>query len=1061
MQVDCPRCGHLLEFSRQPPRFCSACGQPLRPSEPGATRALDPDATLPALAAQAARAPEPPAAVGGYALLRPLGGGGMGTVYEAEERGTGRRVALKLIRPEFADSPEAVERFRREGRLAGAVSHPRCVFVLAADEEAGQPYIVMELMPGSTLLDLVDRRGPLPVPEAVALILDVLDGLEEAHRCGVVHRDVKPSNCFLDPDGRVKVGDFGLSKSLLQPQQLTRSGAFLGTVLYAAPEQIRNDSVDHRADVYSACATLYFLLTGRAPFEGGDPAETLARTLTDPLTPMRAFRPDVPRTLDEVVLRGLARNRSRRWQSLEELRLALVPFVTAPHSLAELGWRCVAYVCDAVFLTVLLVLLGLALRPVVRPLLEGGLARTWLSPGGLPSWGTTALHLLLGMGWSLLCGLAYFALPEALWGCSAGKYLCRLRVRTVPANDRPTLWRSCLRTAVFYLFKDSGWFAAELILGVGMVRLVSRPGGITPSALASAALLALLALLVLPLGFVILASTMRRRNGYRGVHEFLSGTMVIRLPAARPLLTVPASDAEPPNARPGDLPDRLGPFAVRGELCRAGEEAVLLGEDPGLGRQVWIWVRPGGGPLSAARRSVSRGTRPRWLAGGEHEGRHWDAFVASPGCLLADLVVGGRRLPWPEAFRLLERLTDELTAARAERTLPERLGVHQVWVTPPGRVQLLDVPLRGGPAGSASPEAEERQRALDLLRQVAVLALEGRPAAPGEPPRPIRAPVPGHAAEFLGRLAGARGSFADPGEVRAALSAAGEAPADVTPPRRALHLTALGGLLALGLLWTFGFWPLLTASLALMTAWAHAEESLEALDAQVRAECAGLIASPGTPGRLAAAGPLASDLDLRDRLAERLRRAPGADVLLRSSSGFVREALSRADLPPAMEEGLGPRRRAELAFELLEPAGDLIGEVRSDPLGGVLWLLPWPAVWVVWAFLTRGGLSLRLAGIRLLQADGRPAARWRCAWRALLVWAPVALLVLASVYLDVWRISGALASGDPDARAWCAWVAWLAWWLALALLPAYALLALRHPARGPHDRLAGTYLVPR
>src|SRR5262249_28330490 len=145
--------------------------------------------------------------------------------------------------------------------------------------------------------------------EAVRYILDAIEGLEEAHHAGVIHRDVKPSNCFLDGEGRGKVGDFGLAKSLIGQDALTRSGAFLGTVLVASPEQIRNDRVDHRTDVYSVCATLYFLLTGRAPFDDTDPAAALARTVSDPLQPMRTFKPGLPRTLDEVVMKGLARDR--------------------------------------------------------------------------------------------------------------------------------------------------------------------------------------------------------------------------------------------------------------------------------------------------------------------------------------------------------------------------------------------------------------------------------------------------------------------------------------------------------------------------------------------------------------------------------------------------------------------------------------------------------------------------------------------------------------------------------------------------------------------------------
>src|SRR5262249_34153618 len=152
---------------------------------------------------------------------------------------------------DFATSREAVERFRQEGRLASMVAHPRCVFVYAADEDAGRPYIVMELMPGDTLHDYLEKRGPLPPHEAVAKILDVIDGLLEAHQLGVVHRDVKPSNCFLEADGRVKIGDFGLSKSLVSGSNLTRTGAFLGTPLFASPEQVRGEPVDPQSDVYS------------------------------------------------------------------------------------------------------------------------------------------------------------------------------------------------------------------------------------------------------------------------------------------------------------------------------------------------------------------------------------------------------------------------------------------------------------------------------------------------------------------------------------------------------------------------------------------------------------------------------------------------------------------------------------------------------------------------------------------------------------------------------------------------------------------------------------------
>ncbi len=221
------------------------------------------------------------------------------------------------------------------------------MFVLAADEFEGRPYIVMELMPGATLQSFVEEKGPLPIEEAVSKLLDVMDGLRQAHRLGVVHRDVKPSNCFLDGDGRVKVGDFGLSKSLLEEDlHLTRTGSFVGTPLYASPEQIKGDPVDERTDIYSVAATLYYVLTGRPPFRESDATATIARIVTESPAPLREFRPDVPPALEAAVLRGLERDRERRWHDLDQFRRVLKPFLPGRLSRAGLGLRVGAFLID-------------------------------------------------------------------------------------------------------------------------------------------------------------------------------------------------------------------------------------------------------------------------------------------------------------------------------------------------------------------------------------------------------------------------------------------------------------------------------------------------------------------------------------------------------------------------------------------------------------------------------------------------------------------------------------------------------------------------------------------
>src|SRR5438552_3503845 len=340
MKLQCPSCHRDLEFLGDQPSFCAYCGQALRDS----TVEYDADAATEPPSQSSARASRSvPEVVAGYRLLRSLGTGGMGTVYEAEDISSARHVALKLISCEFATSQDTVERFRQEGRLASMIVHPRCVFVLTADEQAGQPYIVMELMSGKTLQDLVKARGPLPIEEAVAKIMDVMEGLQEAHQLGVIHRDVKPSNCFVEADGRVKVGDFGLAKSLIADQHLTKTGLFLGTPLYASPEQIKAERVDQQTDVYSLAATLYFLLTGRAPFQSRDAAATVARIVSDSPPSMRSLRPEIPASLDKIVRHGLERERKHRWHNLEDFQAALLPFVSTQLCVGRRALRVAAF----------------------------------------------------------------------------------------------------------------------------------------------------------------------------------------------------------------------------------------------------------------------------------------------------------------------------------------------------------------------------------------------------------------------------------------------------------------------------------------------------------------------------------------------------------------------------------------------------------------------------------------------------------------------------------------------------------------------------------------------
>jgi hypothetical protein len=658
----------------------------------------------------------------------------MGAVYEAEEFGTGRRVALKLISAEYAGSPEAVARFRQEGQLASKIAHPRCVFVQCVNEEAGRPYIVMELMPGTTLKDVVDQKGPLPLPQAVSQILDVIDGLKEAHRLGVIHRDVKPGNCFVEADGRVKIGDFGLAKSLADESHLTKVGSFLGTVLFASPEQIRKEPLDARADVYSVAATLYYLLTGEAPFQTGDTTATLARILMDPTPSLRALRPEVPAAMDQVVQRGLERDPGQRWQDLEDFRRALLPFVRGSLTAVGLGQRLTAFLLDVCLLYVVQRNLAdlLNIGELYYPLIQASL------------------------------GLTYFGVLEGKTGWSLGKWALGVRVTGPIESQPPGIMLAVRRAFWLFLFTNLGAFLTEHLYTALALRAV---------------------------GFAAILAPMRARNGYRGLHELLSDTRVLF--ALRPdhrrlrRRTVQEEIADQSN-----LPEHVGAFAIRGFFPCAVGDTVLLGEDVTLGRQVWIWQRPvGEAPLAPASREISRATRPRWLAAGQQGDQQWDAFLAAPGCALPRLTAEHGPLTWAEFRPMLEELTQELAAAQAEGTLPASLTEAQVWVQPDGNVLLLDMPL--GPKGEAikGTDKNDPDCVLAFLQRVAFFALEDDEPQPPDGARgEVRAPLPLHASRLLARLGSGPDRYQTLEQFQVELAAMHALPAEITWNAKLWHL---------------------------------------------------------------------------------------------------------------------------------------------------------------------------------------------------------------------------------------------------------------------------------
>jgi uncharacterized RDD family membrane protein YckC len=375
-----------------------------------------------------------PREFGGYRLLRLLGTGGMGTVYEAEQLATGRRVALKLLAQQL-DSPEMRQRFLREGRLAAGVNHPNSLYVFGSEEIECAPAITMEIAGSGTLKDKLKKRGRFPVTEAVDAILDVISGLEAAFASGVLHRDVKPSNCFVGPDGSVKVGDFGLSVSTLAKDDsyATATGVIMGTPAYAPPEQLRGDELDVRADIYSVGATLFTLLTNRAPFEGKNAVQVVANAVNQKPKPLSELREDTPPGLERVVARCLAKEPEGRYADYMALRNALLPFSSKEPEPASLNVRASAGWID--YLIAFLV-------PYVPLMLFVGGEQFHAQPV-IDQTLYSARYYLACLGFALL----YFGIVEGIWGAGLGKRLKGLRV--VRANGRPPgIGRALIRILV-------------------------------------------------------------------------------------------------------------------------------------------------------------------------------------------------------------------------------------------------------------------------------------------------------------------------------------------------------------------------------------------------------------------------------------------------------------------------------------------------------------------------------------------------------------------------------------------------------------------------------------
>src|SRR5205809_479192 len=267
---------------------------------------------------------------GRYELEEVVGHGGMSSVYRAHDSLLERYVALKVLHQQYNEDEDFVERFKREARSVAQLQHPNIVTVIDRGEEDGRQYIVFEFIDGENLKELVVRKGRLDVHDALEIALEVAQGLAFAHEHGLVHRDVKPQNVLLNGDGRAKVTDFGIARSLDVEHGVTQTGTVLGTSNYIAPEQASGEPVDAHTDVYSLGVVLFELLTGKLPFEGDNFVAIAMQHINEPAPDVRTFRRDIPPRVAQAVSRALEKDPERRFPTMDAFASELEAALSAP-----------------------------------------------------------------------------------------------------------------------------------------------------------------------------------------------------------------------------------------------------------------------------------------------------------------------------------------------------------------------------------------------------------------------------------------------------------------------------------------------------------------------------------------------------------------------------------------------------------------------------------------------------------------------------------------------------------------------------------------------------------
>jgi len=253
-----------------------------------------------------------------YEIIRSIGEGGMANVYLAYDIILDRKVAVKVLRGDLAEDDKFVRRFQREAIAASSLNHPNIVEVYDVGEDGGKYFIVMEYVDGKTLKSLIKKRGALTLPEVIDIMLQLTSAIECAHESYIIHRDIKPQNVIILEDGRVKVMDFGIAAQL-NSNDLTQTNSVMGTVYYLPPEQANGNVTTAKSDIYSLGILMYELVVGKVPFKGDSPVEVAIKQMRDRIPDITAANPDIPQSIENIILRACAKNPKNRYNSANEM----------------------------------------------------------------------------------------------------------------------------------------------------------------------------------------------------------------------------------------------------------------------------------------------------------------------------------------------------------------------------------------------------------------------------------------------------------------------------------------------------------------------------------------------------------------------------------------------------------------------------------------------------------------------------------------------------------------------------------------------------------------------